>query len=176
MKNYLEKSLIKDEIVIKEVKFTNAMYILPVLIFVIGFLSSISLSISSHSVADFFEGILISAVLGLLFAIKGIFYHKFNCLAITNKKIFGKTGIIKTNEMNSPNKQIQNVKVESNFFGKIFKYGTVHITTTSGVYSFGYINKAEEFRNIVMEQIENTEEDKMDLHAQKIADAIKNTK
>ena len=77
--------------------------------------------------------------------------------------------------MNSPIKQIQNVAVANGLFGKIFGYGNVTVTTTSGVYSFKYVSKPNDFKNAVMAQIENSEESKMDVHAQKIADAIHNT-
>lgn len=94
-----------------------------------------------------------------------------NSLAITDKKVFGRVGLIKTVEMNSPIHQIQNVSVSNGLLGKLFKYGTIVITTTTGVYNFKYIKNPDSFKNEVMAQITRTEESKMDLHAQKIADA-----
>lgn len=112
-------------------------------------------------------------VIGLILSIPAIKNSIFNELAITNKKVYGKIGFIKTVEMNSPIHQIQNVRVSNGLLGKIFKYGTINITTTTGVYYFKCVKNPNDFKNAVMAQIAQSEESKMDLHAQKTADAIK---
>lgn len=168
MKKYLRNSMTPNENVTLEAKFHWVLYILPALLFILFLISGIA----GESMGVVVTGI-VFALIALIPAFK---YTMFSELAVTNKKIFGKTGFIKTNEMNSPIKQIQNVKVQNGLFGKIFGFGTVSITTTSGVYFFKYVSKPNDFKNTVMAQIENSEEDKMDLNAQKIANAINNTK
>lgn len=170
MKKYLQKSMTPNEQVTLEAKFHWIVYLLPAVLFVLFFIMGIS------SGKENFAGFLIlGIVLAVVAMIPAFKYTMFSELAVTNKKIYGKTGFIKTNEMGSPIKQIQNVAVPSGLFGKIFGYGTVEVTTTSGAYTFRYVSKANDFKNTVMAQIENSEENKMDMHAQKIADAIHNT-
>ena len=131
-------------------------------------------SVSSDGIGFFFKILFSGILVGAIVDIRGFLYHFFNEFAVTNKKVVAKTGIIKTKELSSPLKQIQNVQVATGFWGKIFKYGTVNVTTASGLYSIKYVNDPQGFRNSIMAQIENAEEDKMDLHAHKIASAIHN--
>lgn len=108
--------------------------------------------------------------------IPAIIYFTSNTLAVTNKKILGITGLVKKSELESPLNKIQNIKVDYSVLGRLFKYGTVQITTDSGLYTFKYIAKPVDFKKAVMLQIEASEYDKMDVHAEKIASAIKNNK
>ena len=99
--------------------------------------------------------------------------RKTNELAVTNTRVFGKTGIISTKQMTSPLEQVQNVSVNTTFFGRLFKYSTVKITTTTGVYSFSIMN-GDEFSSVVMQQTEQKKKDEMDMQAQKMAQAMVN--
>lgn len=92
---------------------------------------------------------------------------------MTNTRVFGKTGIISTKQMTSPLEQVQNVSVNTTFFGRLFKYSTVKITTTTGVYSFSIMN-GDEFSSVVMQQTEQKKKDEMDMQAQKMAQAMVN--
>lgn len=96
-------------------------------------------------------------------------------LAFTNKRIIGKLGLIKTEAMNSPLTAIQNVKVKSGLFGKIFRYGSIGITTASGTYVFDYIKHPDEFKNALLNQIEEYKKVEMEENAIRIAQAMKNT-
>ena len=170
MGKYVQKSLMTNEKVVLEAKYSFILFAPSVAVLVLAILFfAVSLK---DGFGEAFQSFVIWAVIAALLSIRGFLYNKFNEFAVTDKKVIGKSGIIKTNELSSPLKQIQNVQVKSGFFGKIFKYGTVIITTTSGVYAFNYINKPTDFRNMIMSQIEKTEENKMDLHAQKIAQAL----
>ncbi len=148
MKKYVERGLMPNEQVIEEGK-VSYMVLLP------------------HILLTFI-------FIGFFTIIKPLIVIFTTELAITDKKIMGKTGLIKTDEMSSPLSAIQNVKVQSGLFGKIFKYGTIHITTTSGTYSFAYIKNADQFKNTLFAQIENQKLNDMDENAARIAKAMKN--
>lgn len=165
MKNYLEKNLMPNEKVIASAKFTKAMFIVPAILLLGAFITI--------KTPDGFLGYL---VLAIITSLPGLYYNVANTLAVTNRNIVGKAGLIKQTQLASPINQVQNVQVANKMLGKIFRYGTVNITTTSGIYSFKYVSKPNEFKNAVLSQISMTEEDKMDLHAQKIAQAINNNK
>lgn len=172
MKNYLKKSLMPNEQIICQAKVSIATLIPGIVLFL--FILSMSIGLDDKSSTAI--GIVLALIIGLAVMIKPLFAIIFTELAITDKKVMGKIGFIRTEEMNSPLNKIQNVKVSNGFFGKIFNYGQVAITTTSGTYNFSYISKPNKFKNTLMAQIDNSENDKMDLNAQKIADAIKGIK
>lgn len=93
-------------------------------------------------------------------------------LAITNKRIIGKTGVVNTSSLDSPLNKIQNVAVKQPFFGKLFNYADVTITTAAGSYSFGAIKNAEAFKNMVLAQIDQYEEDRVKQQASEMASAM----
>ena len=99
---------------------------------------------------------------------------KFNNieLAITNKRIIGKVGVVNTNALDAPLNKIQNVGVKQNLGGKIFNYGTVTINTAAGEYKFGAIKNADAFKGMIMAQMEQFEEDRLAQQAQQMAGAM----
>ena len=113
-------------------------------------------------------------LIGLIWLPRDIIKYFTTKLIITNKRIKGKTGLINTNELDSPLNKINGVQVKQGAFGKMFNYGTVAITTASSVFDFDYITKPNEFKTILNNQIETYDEEKMEKHAQKIASAMKN--
>lgn len=112
-------------------------------------------------------------VIGFFSIWKPIFKLFTTELAYTNKRLLGKTGIIKTEEMNSPLSAIQNIKVQNGLFGKIFNYGNISISTASGTYVFNYIKHATEFKNMLSLQIEEYKKAEMEENALKIAQAMR---
>lgn len=68
-------------------------------------------------------------------------------LALTNKKVIGKVGLIRTHSVASALNKIQNISISSGLFGKIFSYGTIKIETAGAepVYFYG-IKKPESFK------------------------------
>jgi len=71
-------------------------------------------------------------------------------IRVTNKRVSAKKGIIKTESLDSPIDKITSVKVQQNFFGKIFNYGTLYINTASGDYTFEYIPNADNVKDIII--------------------------
>lgn len=174
MKNHLSNSIMPNEKVVLEAKF-SIMPFIPSIIILTFFLLMTFTGISTDGfTSDVLAMLITGIVIAALCAIPGLKKTLFCELAVTDKKILGKTGFIKTAEMNSPIQQVQNVAVSNGLLGKIFKYGTLDITTTSGQYVFFYVKNPNEFKKTVMKQFSASEENKMDLNAQKIADAVGN--
>lgn len=163
MKKYLENNLMPNETIVKEAKFTKAIFALSIL-FLIGAITMIK---------DW-DSFVVYLVLAIIAAVPGLYYNLSNTLAFTNKNVIGKTGLIKQNQLASPIDKIQNIQVKNGILGKLFRYGTINITTASGIYSFKYIRKPNEFKKSLLAQISISEENKMDVHAEKIAEAINN--
>lgn len=94
-------------------------------------------------------------------------------LAVTNKNVIGKIGLIRTASLSSPLNKVQNVGVSSGLLGKIFKYGTVSIETAgSKAVSFGCIKNPEQFKKTVMDQMDAFEEERIRMQAQQMANAV----
>ena len=87
-------------------------------------------------------------------------------LNITNKKVYGKIGILHTRRLDSPLNKINNVGVTQNLLGKIFNYGTIEIKTSSLLYEFKYISNPNEFLNKLNAQIEQYDEDRIKKQAE----------
>lgn len=94
-------------------------------------------------------------------------------LCITNKKVVGKVGLLKTKSLDAPLDKINNVSVSSGFWGKIFKYGNIRIDTSSGVFDFAYIKNAEEVKTSILNQIELYKEEQIKKQVEAMANAMK---
>ncbi|MBO5378618.1 MAG: PH domain-containing protein [Ruminiclostridium sp.] len=119
--------------------------------------------------------ILIPAILTpALYALKDILTIKSTELAVTTKKIFGKTGIINTKIMDAPLNKINNITVEQNLSGKLFGFGKVVITTSSGNYNFPFIKNADSFRRVVMNQIDIYDNERVKKQAEELTRSMAN--
>lgn len=148
---YVENNLTKNEVIVKKAD-RNGLFLLGVWI----------------------KGILFCWLL-LIPLIKAIIKTvQFNNveLAITNKRIVGKTGVVNTDALDAPLNKIQNVSVNQTFGGKIFNYATIQINTAAGVYKFGAIKNGNQFKGMIMGQIEQYEEDRIKQQAAEMASAM----
>lgn len=93
-------------------------------------------------------------------------------LAITNKRVVGKVGVANTNSLDAPLNKIQNASVSQPFFGKIFNYGVVRIDTAAGKFEFPAVKNAENFKGMLMAQIDQYEEDRVKQQAAEMANAM----
>ncbi len=115
----------------------------------------------------------ICIIIGLVWFVNDVIKFWTTKLIITNKRVNGQTGLINTNELDSPLNKINGVQVRQGLFGKIFNYGTICITTASTVFYFDYIDKPNEFKTILINQIEKYDDERIEKQARKIAEAMK---
>lgn len=113
-------------------------------------------------------------LVGFIWFVKDIIKFFTTKLIITNKRISGKTGLINTNELDSPLNKINGIQIKQGLFGKIFNYGTISITTASTIFNFDYISGPYEFKTILNNQIEKYDEQRIEMQAKKMAHAINN--
>lgn len=113
-------------------------------------------------------------LIGFVWIVRDLIKYFTTKLIITNKRVNGKTGLINTNELDSPLNKINGVQVRQGFFGKIFNYGTISITTASTVFNFDYIEKPNEFKTILNNQMEKYDDERIEQQAKKLAEAVKN--
>lgn len=94
-------------------------------------------------------------------------------LEVTNRRVRGKTGLVNTNELDSPLNKISGIQLKQGFFGKMFNYGTLKISTASSVFEFDYVVNPSEFKTILNNQIEAYDDERIEKQAQKLASAMK---
>lgn len=147
MGNYIEQNLSKDEHVVLKAKVHWAVLIPHIL--------------------------LIFLFVGIFTIWKPLIAMLTTELGFTNKKVLGKVGLINTKAVDSPLNKINNASVSSGLWGKIFGFGTLCITTSSGTYLFGGIANANEFKSSLMAQVDQFDEDRIKKQATELAQAIK---
>lgn len=164
MSKYAEKNIGSNE----EIKFKADFH--PINIIILSFftvlLTTISITVAviiqNATLSDsqitafqfvqnsFWTVTLLFALLDLICFIR----YKTDELAVTDKRIIGKIGLIAIKTMDMPIVKIQNVSVSYNILGRILKYGAVSIFSSSGEYTFKNIKKPEQFKNRLMEIID----------------------
>lgn len=151
MGKYVEQSLGRNEVIVKKAEL-NALALLSAWIF----------------------GILFCWLL-LIPTIKAIIKTvQFNHieLAITNKRVIGKYGVLNTKSLDAPLNKIQNSSATQSLGGKIFNFSTITINTAAGEYKFGNIKNGNAFKNMLLAQIDQYEQDKIAEQAQQMASAM----
>lgn len=132
------------------------------------------ISIVTLIIRLFIDVIAICIIIGFFWFIKDLVTFFTTRLIITNKRISGKTGLLNTNVLDSPLNKINGVQIQQGMFGKMFNYGTISITTASTVFNFKYIDKPFEFKQILNNQIEQFDNDRIEKQAKMMANAINN--
>lgn len=161
---YLESNLGKDEKIISkgEISF------LPIIPnAVIGGLLLI------FGIGSGFGGFIAMLIIAAIIILPKFLGIKNTELGLTSKKVMGKYGIINTKVMDSPLNKVNSVTVEQGLGGKIFGYGKIVISTSSGGYNFNYIKSADSLRSAIMDQIDVAEEEKLRKQAEQLAGAMK---
>ena len=92
-------------------------------------------------------------------------------LVLTNKRIVHKMGVFNTRSFDIPLNKIQDVRVNTTFFGRVFNTNKIYITTPEGVIE-ERIHNADEFKSIILGQIDHFEEDRLARQAQWTAQAM----
>lgn len=101
--------------------------------------------------------IAICVIVGLVTIWKAIAAVLTTRLTITNRRVEGKKGLLKTVKMDSRIGQITSVKVTQGLAGKIFNYGTLNINTAGGEYEFAYIRNPEKVKQTINTALDNLE-------------------
>lgn len=99
-------------------------------------------------------GILL-VVLALPFIAYILISRKFTYIRLTETKVEGHIGFIKSKTLSTPISKIQGISLSNGLLGKIFRYHTVVITsagTGETEYAFKHMAHAKEFANAVESQ------------------------
>lgn len=117
--------------------------------------------------------ILMLFIIGFITIIPAVIKVLTTELIITNKRLYGKVGLINTKTLDTPLNKVNNVSVSSGLGGKIFKYGRIQVTSSSGEYNFDAIRSPESFKAQLMNQIDVFDEARIKKQAAEMASAMK---
>lgn len=170
--SYIERNLERDEKIILNAKVCLAEYIRIFAVCITAYICNALLIICISGYFGIYAGAVYFIPPVILMYI-GLFNISNIELALTDKKIIGKYGVIKIKKINMPIENVTEISVEQNWFEKKFGCGTIIISTLSGNYNFDYIKSADYFRSAVMEQIEIAEEEKLRRQAEQLAGVIR---
>lgn len=137
--------------------------ILPLLFFAFGLFSMFIFVVGI--------GLLFTAI-GLVWLIIRAIGYMTNDLILTNKRVFGKCGLISTTQMQSPLNKIDSVSYSNGLMGKLIGYGTVNIATTSSNFKFRFIREGETLYNDIFNQLEASDVERRNKDAKAIVDAM----
>ena len=82
-------------------------------------------------------------------------------MVVTDKKLIGKYGVIYVHALDTYLEKIDNFTIEETVLGRIFRYNTITVGTTSNTMKFKYIANARAFKNKVMDCYDARLEDLM---------------
>lgn len=80
-------------------------------------------------------------------------------LVLTNRRLYGKTGLLNTKSLEAPLNKLNAISVSYGLLGRIFGYGDVRVGTSSAAFVFPCIRTPEHFRHCVMEEIQRFEDE-----------------
>ena len=129
--SYVEKNLLKDEVIIARGKLSKIRWVFAIIL------------------SLFLVWTIIAPILILLFV---HFSNKNTEIAVTNKRIIGKTGIFSTNSIELKLDKIESIQTNTNIFG----YGNIIITGAGGTKeTFVLMADVQEFKQKANEVIHN---------------------
>lgn len=175
MSKYSEKNLRNGEVIIKKAKVNPLCAIKEIVIFivllVIGIVANIYVPIAGIWI------LLAMIFIGVIALIAKIIYLCSLDLAVTNKRIIGKVGVIQKESLDYPINKVDNVTIQNSFWGAIFRFSTVCVLGGGGtdvkIYFKG-ISNAIEFKNSVTDGIEQYADEARKAQAAEIAAAMSN--
>lgn len=166
--------MMEGESVIRQSQMHSGCLIPPAVLMGFGILLGFIIFVMSINyyygpIIDFFN---VFTIAGLIWLIVRLIAYLTNDLILTNKRVFGKCGLISTTQMQSPLNKIDSVSYSNGLLGKIIGYGTVRIATTSSVFKFRFVRDGQTLYNDIFNQLEVSEVESRNKNAKAIADAV----
>ena len=170
--------MMDGEKVVRQSQIHEGCLIVPAIIFGLGILWGFILLLLQMSsfyfdpVFAFFGFINIFTIVGFIWLVIRYIAYKTNDLILTNKRVFGKIGLISTVQMQAPLNKIDAVSYSNGLMGKLIGYGTVQVVTTSSKFKFRFIRDGQTLYNDIFNQLEESETEKRNADAKAIVDAM----
>ena len=138
MKDYISHQLLGDEHVEYQAKAHWVVYIKGIILFAIG---SVLLATEGRGLA------LIFLILGVLALVWAYLWQRTTELAITNKRVVAKFGIIRRHTIDQQLSKIEGTNLEQGILGRMLGYASIVVRGTgSGRTPIPYIGNPDEFK------------------------------
>lgn len=111
-------------------------------------------------------------IIGIIWLIIRFISYNNTDLILTNKRVFGKCGLISTTQMQCPLNKINSISYTSGLIGRLIGYGTVRISSGATHYKFRFIRDGQTLYSDIFHNFELAEKEKIFENAEAIADAI----
>lgn len=147
MMKYLETHLQSGEKISYRARIHIFLFLQPAILLAIGFLCYFDeIKITQYlGVTLLFLGI-VSLVQRVLVKVGSIY-------AVTNRRVIIKTGVISRKTVELVLAKCEGIQVTQDFFGRIFGYGTIVVTTGGATNCYYYVAKPYRFKKAINEQI-----------------------
>jgi uncharacterized membrane protein YdbT with pleckstrin-like domain len=133
---YVDGNLLPGEQLIAEAELHWAIFVGPVLLLLFGLLTGPA------------KGIIIT--LAVIWGIFRFLVYSTTELAITNKRVIAKTGIIRRNSVEISNSKVEGITYHQGIIGRIFGYGSILVRGTGiGQVPIPFIAQPEYFKREV---------------------------
>lgn len=143
----LKQNLRKGEIVIEESSVHCGVFLFPAF-FILFYL----IFLVNHSFVA-----IINFPWLIVFVYPAVSKYFFTELSLSNKRLVGKVGIIRTVTLDNPLLKINSISVSSGLFGKILGYGNICVNTAGSSMVFRGIKNPQDFANKINHQLNELE-------------------
>lgn len=145
----MKEKLEANEKIIFECKTHWIALLLPAFLSIFTLIMFIPAFLSKENREDSFILLIMSI---LLFGIPYL-RVRTNRLVLTDKRIYGKSGIIKTTSLTAPISKIQTVNIDKGILGRILGYSDLEIHCITGIYKFKKQSNAQEMQSAIINSI-----------------------
>ncbi len=156
--NYIQRNLRKNEKIIMKAKISYLPMFFVVVLTIIAAVVVAKLGAPSQVTA---YTLIIGGVLIFIAYLRSASVE----LAVTDKKIIGKRGVLFPRSMDAYLEKVDNISVSNSLLGTIFGYATIEICTNSAHLRFPLVKKSMIFKHKVMDCIEIREDEKFRIQA-----------
>ncbi len=141
---FISDNLMKEEEVVYEGKLHWIIFVPGIVLIVIGFLC-----FSLPGLAA------ILIMIGLAMILAAYIKKVTTEIAVTNKRVLGKTGLIRRDTIDLNLKKVESLYADQGIFGRILNYGAVRIVGTGGSsFRVNGVDKPIEYKKAANEQID----------------------
>lgn len=114
----------------------------------------------------------IALIWALYTVIKIIVIISTNRLVVTDKRLYGRVGVLAKETLDIPLTKLDNVAVKRDAWGAIFGYNSIVVASTVSNFTFNYAANAEKFKSAIFDAQEIAKETERKEKAKSMADAI----
>jgi len=146
--SYIEDNLMNGENVLYRSKLHWAIFLWPVIWFIVAI---ISISSGDEGVTAGSLFVMIAIVMG----ISSFINYKTSEFGVTNKRVIVKVGFIRRKSLEVLLNKVEGIQVDQGILGRMLRFGSITVSGTGGTKDpFHKIDNPLEFRRKVQEQIE----------------------